>query len=146
MSVELVMPSNHLILYHPLLLLPSIFPSIKVLSNEMTLYIRWPKYWSFCLRISTSNEYSGLISLRLTGFNFLQSKGFSRVFSNTTIQKHQFFSTQLSSQSNSPHVLPPQPSFRLVDHSGCSSPCHHSPLPDEGRQEDRAKGRAVPVF
>ena len=86
---------------HPLLLLPSIFPSIKVLSNEMTLYIKWPKYWSFCLGISTSNEYSGLISLRLTGFNFLQSKGFSRVFSNTTVQSIQFFATQLSLWSNS---------------------------------------------
>ena len=89
MSMELVMPSNHLILYQSLLLLPSIFPSIRVLSNELTLYIRWPKYCSFCLRISTSNEYSGLISLRLTGFIFLKSEGFSRVFSNTTVQKHQ---------------------------------------------------------
>ena len=70
--------------------LPSIFPSIKVFSNELALFIRWPKYWNFS--ISPSNEYSGLISLELTGL-ILQSKGLSRVFSNTTIQKHRFFST-----------------------------------------------------
>ena len=88
---DAIQPSHPLLIF---LLLPSIFPSIRVLSNELTLYIRWPKYCSFCLRISTSNEYSGLISLRLTGFIFLKSEGFSRVFSNTTIQKHQFFSPQ----------------------------------------------------
>ena len=71
----------------PLLLLPSISPSIRVFSNESTLCIRWPNYWSFS--ISPSNEYSGLISL--------QSKGLSRVFSNTTVQKYQFFSAELSS-------------------------------------------------
>ena len=92
-SIELVLPSNHLILCHPLLLLPSIIPSIRVFSNESALRIRWPKYWSFSFNISPSNEHSGLISL--------QSKGLSRVFSNTTVQKHQFFGTQLSLQSNS---------------------------------------------
>ena len=65
MSVELVIPSNHLILCHPLLLLPSIFPSIRVFSNESTLRIRWPKYWSFSFSISPSNEYSGLISISM---------------------------------------------------------------------------------
>ena len=65
MSIELVMLSNHLILYHPLLLLPSIFPSIRVFSNESALHSRWPKYWSFSFSISPSNEYSGLISLRI---------------------------------------------------------------------------------
>ena len=65
MSIELVMPSNHLILSHPLLLLPSIFPSIKVFSTESVLCIRWPKYWSFSFSISPSNEYSGLISSRI---------------------------------------------------------------------------------
>ena len=94
MSIESVVPSNHLILCCPLLLLPSIFPSIRVFSNESALCIRWPKCWSFS--ISPSNEYSGLISFRLTGLTSLQSKGLSRVFSNTTVQKHQFFSTQLS--------------------------------------------------
>ena len=100
MSIESVMPSNHLILCHPLLLLPSIFPSIRVFSSESVLCIRWPKYWSFSFSISPSNEYSGLISL-LTGWISLQSKGLSRVFSNTTVQKHQFFGAQLSLQSNS---------------------------------------------
>ena len=76
------------------LLLPSIFSSIRVFSNESVLHIRWPKYWSFS--ISPSNEYSGLISFTMTGWISLQSKGLSRVFSNITIQKHQFFSTQLS--------------------------------------------------
>ena len=65
MFTELVMPSNHLILCHPLLLLPSIFPSIRVFSNESALHIRWPKYWSFSFNISPSNEYSGLISFRM---------------------------------------------------------------------------------
>ena len=96
MSVELVMPPNLLILCHPLLLLPSIFPTISVFSNEPILCIRWPKYWSFSFRISPSNEHPGLISLGWTGWIFLQSKGLSRVFSNGTVQKHQFFSTQFS--------------------------------------------------
>ena len=74
MSIELVMPSNHLILCRPLLLLPSIFPSIRVFSNESVLHIRWPKYWSFSFSISPSNEYSGLISLGWTGWISLQSK------------------------------------------------------------------------
>ena len=65
MSIESVMPSKHLILYHPLLLRPSIFPSIRVFSNESVLHIRWPKYWSFSFSISLSNEYSGLISFRI---------------------------------------------------------------------------------
>ena len=96
MSIESVMPSNHLILFRPLLHLPSIFPSIRVFSNESVLRIRWPKYWSFSFGISPSNEYSGLISFRLPGWISLQSKGLSRVFSNTTVQKHQFFGAQLS--------------------------------------------------
>ena len=69
---------------------------IRVFSNESALCIRWPKYWSFSFSISPSNEYSALISFRLTGLSSLLSKGLSRVFSNTTVQKHQFFSTQLS--------------------------------------------------
>ena len=69
MSIELVMPSNHLILCHPLLLLPSIFPSIRVFSNESVFHIRWPKYWSFIFSISPSNEYSGLISFRMDWLN-----------------------------------------------------------------------------
>ena len=101
MSIKSVMPSNHLILCHPLLLLPSIFPSIRVFSNESVLCIRWPKYWSFSFSISPSNENSGLISLGCTGWISLQSKGLSRVFSNTAVQKHQFFRAQLSLWSNS---------------------------------------------
>ena len=95
MSIKSVMPSSHLILYRPLLLLPSVCPSIRVFSNESVLCILWPKYWSFSFKISSSNKYSGLISFR-TGLISLQSKGLPRVFSNTTGQKHQFFGTQLS--------------------------------------------------
>jgi len=94
MSIQLVMPFNHLFLSCPLLLLPSIFPSIRVFANESVLCIRWLKYGSFSFSISPSNEYSGLISFRMDWLDLLQSKGFSRVFSNITVQKHQFFSTQ----------------------------------------------------
>ena len=94
MPIELVMPSNHLIFCHPLLL-PSIFPSIRVFSNESVLH-RWPKYWSFSFSISPSNEYSGLISFRMDWFDLLAVFSNSRVFSNTTVQKHQFFSAQFS--------------------------------------------------
>ena len=86
MSIESMMLSNHLILCHPLLLLPPIPPSVRVFSNESTLRMRWPKYWSFSFSISPINEHPGLISS--------QSKGLSRVFSNTTVQKHLFFGTQ----------------------------------------------------
>ena len=99
MSIESVMPSNHLILCHLLLLMTSIFPSIRVFSNESALHMRWPKYWSFCLNISPCNEHPGLISLGWTGLISLQSKGLSRVFSNTIVQQHQYFGAQLSSQS-----------------------------------------------
>ena len=96
MSTETVMPSNHLILNRALLLPPSIFHSIMVFSNESVLHIRWPKYWSFSFNISPSNEYSDWFPLGWTGWSSLQSKGLSRVFFNTTVQKHQFFSTQVS--------------------------------------------------
>ena len=101
MSIESVMPSNRLILCRPLLLLPSIFPSIRVFSKESILCIRWPKYWSFSFSISPSNKYSGLISFICTGWISLQSKTLSRVFSSTTVQKHQFFGNQISLKSNS---------------------------------------------
>ena len=91
MSIQSVMPSNHLILCHPLLLLPSIFPSIRVFSSESAPHIRWPKYWSFSFFNSLSNECSGLFYLGWTGLTFLQSKRLSGVFFSTTIQKHQFF-------------------------------------------------------
>ena len=92
--------------FHPLLS-PSFptfnarFPSIRVFYGESVLWIRWPKYWSFSFSISPSNEYSRLISLRMDWLDLLQSKGLSRVFSNTTVQKHQFFGSQLSLKSNS---------------------------------------------
>jgi len=75
LSVESVMPSNHLILYHSLLLLPSVFPSIRVFFSELALHIRWLKYWTFSFRISPSNEYSGLISFRMDWFDFLAVQG-----------------------------------------------------------------------
>ena len=83
MSIESVMPSNHLIFCRPLLLLPLIFPSIKVLSYESALYIRWPKYWSFSLSISLSNEYSGLISFRMVWLDLLAVQGDSQESSPT---------------------------------------------------------------
>ena len=75
MSIESMIPSNHLVLRHPLLLLPSVFPSIGVYSNESALYIRWPKYWSFSFNISPSSEYSGLISFRIDWFDLLAVQG-----------------------------------------------------------------------
>ena len=75
MPIELVMPSNHLILCHPLFFLPSIFPSIRVFSNESALCIRWPKYWSFSFSIGPSNEYSGLISFRMDWLDLLAVQG-----------------------------------------------------------------------
>ena len=108
MSIESVMPSSHLILCCPLLLLPAIPPSIRVFSNESTLHMRWPKYWTFSLvssLVSVSSflpkKSQSLSPSEWTGWNSLQSKGLSRVFSNTTVQKHQFFGVQLSLQTNS---------------------------------------------
>ena len=93
MSIKLVMPSNYLILCHPLLL-PSVFPSIRVFSDESVLRIRWPKYWSFSFSISPPKEYSGLISFRIDWFDLLAVQGTLK--SNTTVQKCQFFGIQLS--------------------------------------------------
>ena len=80
MSIELMMPSNHFILCHPLLLLPSIFPSIRVFAKESVFHIRWPKYWSFSFSISPSNEYSGLISFRIDWFDLLEVQGTLKSF------------------------------------------------------------------
>ena len=96
MSIESVMPSKHLIFCCPLILLPLIFPSFRVFSNESALCIR---YWSFSFNINPSNEHSGLISLRWTGWISLQSKWLSTDYSNTTVQNHQFFGAQLYSQT-----------------------------------------------
>ena len=102
MPIESVMPSSHLIFCCPLLLLPPIPPSIRFFSNESTVCMRWPKYWNFSFSISPSNEHPGLISFKMDWLDpSLQSKGLSRVFSNTTVQKHKFFGPQLYSQSNS---------------------------------------------
>ena len=100
-SIESVMPSHQLILCHPLLLLPSIFPSIRVFSIESALHIRWPRYWSLVFSISPLMNIHGWFPLGLTGLISLFSKGHSRVFSSTANQKHQFFSAQPSLWSNS---------------------------------------------
>ena len=97
MSIESVVPSSHLILCRHLLLLTSIFPSIRVFSTESALCIRWPKYCSFSFNIRPANEHPGLISFRMDWLDLLaESLGLSRVFFNTTVQKHQFFCAQLS--------------------------------------------------
>ena len=106
MSIGLVMPSNHLMLYHPLLLLPSIFPSIRVFSNESVLHIRWPKYWSFSFNISPSNEQPGLISFRMDWLDLLAVQGTLK----SLLQHHSskastfwhsvFFRSQLSHSSS----------------------------------------------
>ena len=97
MAIESVMPSNHLILYRPLLL-PSIFPSIRVFSNESALRIRWPRYWSFSFSISPSRKYSGLISFRVDWFDLPAVQG---TLNSTTVQKNQFFGAQPPLWSNS---------------------------------------------
>ena len=89
------MPSNNLIFCPLLFFLPSIFPSIRVFSKQAVLHIRWPKYWTFSFSISLSKEYSGLISFRMDWLDLLAARGLSRVFSSTTVQKHQFFCAQL---------------------------------------------------
>ena len=99
-SFASVMPSSYLILWCPILLLPSIFPSMRDFSNESAVCIRWPKYWSFRFSISPSNEYSRLISLKIDLISLL-SKGLSRVFSSTTARRHQFFGALPSLHSSS---------------------------------------------
>ena len=101
-SIESMMPSSHLIC-HPLLLLPPVPPSIRVFSSESDLCIRWPKYWNFSFNISPSNEHPGLISFRMDWLDLLAVQGTFQVVFYTTVQKHQFFGAQLSTQSNS-HV------------------------------------------
>ena len=101
MSIELVMPSNSLILCHPLLLPLSNFPSIRVFLNESTLHIRWPNIGVSASASVLRMNIQDWFPLGLIGWTFLQSKGLSRVFSNTTVQKHQFFGAQLSLWSSS---------------------------------------------
>ena len=109
--IESVMPSNHLILCHPILLLPSIFPTIRVFSDESVLHLRWPKYWSFSFSTSSSSEYSRLISFRIDLISLL-SKGPSTVVSSTKVWKHQFLGIQPSLWSSS-HIL----TWPLENHS-----------------------------
>ena len=101
MSVELVMPPNHLVLCHPLLLLLLNFPSIRVFSSDSAIHIKLPKYWSFSFSISSSNEYSGLVSFSIDWFDFLLLKGLSRLFSSTRIWKQQFLESHPSLRSSS---------------------------------------------
>ena len=101
MSIKSVMPSSHLILCRPLFLLPPIPPIIRVSSNESTLHLKWPKYWSFSFSIIPSKEHSGLISFRMDWLDLLAIQGTLKSLPNTTVQKHQFSGAQLSSQSNS---------------------------------------------
>ena len=105
MSIESVMPSNHLILCHPFFLPPSIFPRIRVFSNYSVLHIRWPKYWSFSLSISPSNEYSGLISFRMDWLDLLAVQGTIKSLHQYHSSKASFFSTQ-ASLWNSSHIHP----------------------------------------
>ena len=95
-TIALVTPSNHLILCHPLILPPSIFPSIRVISNKSVLRIRWPKYWSFSFNISPSHEYSGLISFRMDWLDLLAVQGTLKSLLQYHSSKHQFFCAQLS--------------------------------------------------
>ena len=99
-SIELMMPSGHLILCHPLLLLPSVLSSIRVFSNESALHIRWPKYWSFSFSISTSSEYSGLISFRIDWFDLLAVPGTLKSLLQHQSSKASFLSAQPSLWSN----------------------------------------------
>ena len=101
MPIKSVMPSSHLILCHPLLLLPPISHSIRVFFSESSLCITWPKYWSFSLSISPSNEHPGLISFRMDWLDVLTVQGTLKHILQTIVQKYQFFGIQLSSQSNS---------------------------------------------
>ena len=111
MSIESVMPSNHLILCHPLLLVPSIFPSIRVFSNESALRIRWPKYWSFSFKISPFNEYSGLISFRMDWLDLLAVQGTLKSFLQhrsskaSILRRSAFFIVQLSHPYMAIHSL-----------------------------------------
>ena len=114
MSIESVMPSNHLILCHPLLLLPSNFPSIRVFSNESVLHIRWPKYWSFSFSISPSNEYSGLISFRMDWLGLLAAQ----VILKSLLQHHS--SKALIFQGSAFFMVQLSHPYMTIDWKSCS--------------------------
>ena len=103
MSIKSLMSSNRLILCHPLLLLPSIFPVIRVFSNESVLHIRWPKYWSFSFSITPSNEYSGLLFSGMDWFDLLAVQETLKNLLNTTVQKHQLFGAHYQRNANQNH-------------------------------------------
>ena len=105
MSIESVVPSNYLVPSYPLLLLPSIFPSINVFSHKWALCIKSPKYWSSSFSISLSSEYSGLISFQIDWVDLLEVQGTLKSLLKHTVQKHQFFSAQLSLLANSQSIL-----------------------------------------
>ena len=119
MSIESVMLFNQLMSCHPLLLLPSIFPGVRVFSSESALHIRWPKYWSFSLSISPSYEYSGLISFSSDWFDLLAVQGTLKSLLHTTIWKYHFFGTQPSLWSNLFIVTPPRMKYSGVNLQKC---------------------------
>ena len=112
MSIESVMPSNHLVLCHPLLLLPSIFPSMWVFSNELALHIRWPKYWSFGFNISPTNEHLGLISFRMDWLDPLAVQGSLKSLLHTTVQKHHSSAQCYKSEFKNHHFNLGEKSFK----------------------------------
>ena len=141
MSIESVMPSNHLLFSHPLLFLPSIFLSIRIFFSESVLHIRWPKYWSSALASVLPGNIQDWFPLGLTGLISLWSKGLSRVFSNTTVQKHQLFSAQL--------YLYPGGGGGLVDKSGPTlvtpwTVAHQAPLSMGFSRQEYWKGLPFP--
>ena len=136
MSIELVMPPNHLILCHPLLLPPSVFPSIKVFSKESVLQFRWPKYWSFS--INPSHEYSGLISLGLTGWIFLLSKGLKSL-----LQHHSSKASVL--QCSAFFMVKHFPHSSVGKQSACNAGDLGS-IPELGRSPGEGSRLPTPVF
>ena len=137
MSIESVMPSNHLILCHPLLL-PSVCPSIRVCSNESVLGIRWPKYWSFSFSISLPMNIQGGFPFGLTSLISLLSKGLSKVFSSTTIGKHQFFGAQPSLRSTS-HIY----TFLVAQMVKCLSTMQETRVRSLGWEDPLEKEMAI---
>ena len=132
MSIELVMPSNHLILCHPLLLPPSIFPSIRVFSNVSVLPFRWPKYWSFSFSISPSNEHPGLISFRMDWLDLLAVQGTLKSLLRHHSSKHQFFLALTPTLTRG--LLLPSLSPLPLCHLDSSAPKRSCPHPDLNRR------------
>ena len=133
MPIKSVMPSNHLILCHPLLLLPSIFPSIGVFYNESVLHIRWPKYWSFSFTISTSNEYSGLISFRIDWFDLQETlKSLHIRVQLSAIASHTQIHSDYHQGQDAGRFQPSEPSL-ILSHPDHALPSHSSALATTNR-------------